>query len=657
MAEAELSGRVPGQNPFQGSYGGMNPQMTGYNPGMSSGMNPGMNPNFNPQGMGQYPMQGLNPNYPVPSAYGNMPGQNAFSMPAYQQGVTQGMTGLYGDVGTQNFENLSQSQGQKVENFANVMSNIFQMAEDEDIHLLGEEKKDANTHTKILKKAIESKALEEEKNERDKKEALRREKNKMKLRLAGKNNTSIDIYVPRSEYFYSRDRLFLEDLIMKNLKVEGPLGRGVVKDIDKAAYFKDDRNFKADNLAYYDNDEEYFEPYIKDGIYLDYIKKLIYSYNIQKLEQRTMRENKNENFKKNGYIRMDNDIFNDIVSRPEDLTPNYYDVFNTYISNSAFNGRNSDEKFKIYKMKVYLYKVMISLYKIFNREEILANEVKMLHRDFYTALNQMNIPYLIEKISIIRRKLEEYYALKNPNDAEKKEIENMNIFLNESSELLNAEKKLLNDKSHALYAKWQELKKLRQTQGFQCTRLKLNVLKFENNIYNTNIVDYGFILSNMEIPADDKQSLNAEDKRKKDLNKLKCKVKMYINDIEAFESKEVNITYPFFEAEFNSLYYIDLYTRPVTMHCEVYINGEVAQKFEVDPPGVFAKTITSAATLYEEVPFGPEEEKEEEKKEEKDDDLVDDEDAPLLDKSEEEDEKEEDEEGLDGKKKKIKKRK
>ena len=49
------------------------------------------------------------------------------------------------------------------------------------------------------------------------------------------------------------------------------------------------------------------------------------------------------------------------------------------------------------------------------------------------------------------------------------------------------------------------------------------------------------------------------------------------------------------------------------MEIELYINKELIRKFEAEPPGIFAKTVTSSSTLYEIVPFGKEQSKDKKK--------------------------------------------
>ena len=60
---------------------------------------------------------------------------------------------------------------------------------------------------------------------------------------------------------------------------------------------------------------------------------------------------------------------------------------------------------------------------------------------------------------------------------------------------------------------------------------------------------------------------------------------------------------------------MNLYTRPTKFEIELFINNKLEKKFEAEPPGMFSKTVTSSATLNEEIDFGKK--KEEEKDESK----------------------------------------
>ena len=458
----------------------------------------------------------------------------------------------------------------------------------------------------------EMKKKEEEEEEENIKKNTREERNKRRELLFGKGglyNIPVDIYLPRSEYFYSRDRAFLEELILAPLKTEGVSGRKFVTEFKKDTLFDDKEAFQEHDLIQLNDEDEYFERAIKDGIYLDYVKQQLFSFNIQKTEQRAFREQKKNWFRPNGDIRMDNDIFSDVVSKPLDISLSSNDQFNTFVSNSIFSGRGNG-KMRIFKLKIIIGKIIFKNHPIFSEEDKLASELIQLHKDFYSTLNLLNIPYLIKKRNNIQLKLDSYNNIHHLSEAQEIEIKNMAIFLDETSKLLAEEKKVINIKANRLYNKWLDLKEKRRLQGYRGTSVKLNVIRFHDHGMDPNIYDYAFILTNEK----EEDNIPREEKNRRDkIQNNMVFLKVYINGVFAFETKPAPMIYPNYEVEINSQFIMNLYTRPTKFEIELYINKNLEKKFEAEPPGMFSKTVTSSAILYEEIQFGKKDEKEKEK--------------------------------------------
>ena len=449
----------------------------------------------------------------------------------------------------------------------------------------------------------EMKKKEDEEEDENIKKNTREERNKRRELLFGKGglyNIPVDIFLPRSEYFYSRDRAFLEELILAPLKTEGISGRKFVSEFNKETLFDDKEAFREQDLIQLNDEDEYFERAIKDGIYLDYVKQQLFSFNIQKIEQRAFREEKKSWFRPNGDIRMDNDIFSDVVSKPLDISLSSNDQFSTFISNSIFTGRGNG-KMRLFKLKIIIGKIIFRNHPCFSEEDKLASDLIQLHKDFYTTLNMLNIPYLKRKRNNIQMKLDSYNNIHQLSEAQEIEIKNMSIFLDETAKLLAEEKKILNVKANALYNKWLDLKEKRRTQGYSGTSVKLNVIRFHDHGMDPNIYDYAFILTNEreneELPREEKN-------RREKINSNMVYLKVYINNVFAFETKPAPMTYPNYEVEINSQFVMNLYTRPTKFEIELYINKNLEKKFEAEPPGMFSKTVTSSAILYEEIQFG-----------------------------------------------------
>jgi len=115
---------------------------------------------------------------------------------------------------------------------------------------------------------------------------------------------------------------------------------------------------------------------------------------------------------------------------------------------------------------------------IFNLEDKLCSELKELYNNYYLEMNKLQLPYLKEKINIMNRRLDEFRKEKEQTEAQKQEIKNMKILVQEAIDFLNESKKNINLKANVLYNKWIEIKNLRIAQKYSSTNLRLNVIKF-----------------------------------------------------------------------------------------------------------------------------------------------------------------------------------
>ena len=589
-----------------------NPQNPQYVPGASNLYQP--NPYQSLNAYNQNRLPNLNYSLPGQNPYQNF-GNNSF------QGMSQG-AGINPFDPKVNFlrsNNSMMNQQNFMQNTQN-MANVMQEPELEINQYIAErmlERDKMKQQTEEINKRLdedeedelekmEKKELMKEKEDDKKKEGTkdqREERQKRRELLFGEIlKAPFDIFVPKSEFFSSIDRSFLEEIIMIPLKTEGASGRKYVTDYNKENLFDDKEAFNPQDIIKLNDEDEYFERAIKDGIYLDYVKQLLYSYNIEKIEQRAFREKKKDWFRPNGDIRMDNDIFNDVITKPIDISLSSNDQFNTFVGNSMFSGRNNS-KMNIFKLKIIIGKIIFNCHPCFSEEDIIAHEVIKLHKDFYETMNNLHIPYLKEKIKSITIKLDSYNNIHEKTDLQETEIKNMNIFLTQAAQLLREEKQIINNKANALYNKWLDLKTIRRTQGYQNTTLKLNIIRFNSNNSNPNIFDYAFIITNPELENVQSTPKDEINRRNKIKNYL-IFIKVYINNVFAFQTKPCELQWPSYEVEINSQFIMNLFTRPTKFEVELYINKKIVKKFEAEPPGMFSKSVTSSSSLFEEIEFG-----------------------------------------------------
>lgn len=93
-------------------------------------------------------------------------------------------------------------------------------------------------------------------------------------------------------------------------------------------------------------------------------------------------------------------------------------------------------------------------------------------------MNKLQLPFIKERINTINLRLDELRKEKEQSEAQKLEMKNMKILVQDSIDFLYEAKKKINIKANILYNKWIELKKLRANQKYHNTNIRLNVLKF-----------------------------------------------------------------------------------------------------------------------------------------------------------------------------------
>ncbi len=111
-----------------------------------------------------------------------------------------------------------------------------------------------------------------------------------------------------------------------------------------------------------------------DGIYVDdpEVFQKFTDINVQKLEERLLRNGQSEFFKINGELKLDNDILDDNLTRPADLAFEQTVAFQTTEINAILSDRLHSFKKRYYRLDVILGNM-----KLFNCKDILSEEEKL----------------------------------------------------------------------------------------------------------------------------------------------------------------------------------------------------------------------------------------------------------------------------------------
>ena len=121
----------------------------------------------------------------------------------------------------------------------------------------------------------------------------------------------------RSYLLLNSDRYILEQDYMESLMAgSGPFGTGLV---DLEALKR--RHLQIKETQKLSKNKEMLNSLRLDGIYVDdpEVTQKFSDANVQKLEERLLKDGRTEFFKMNGELKLDNDILDDDLTRPADL--------------------------------------------------------------------------------------------------------------------------------------------------------------------------------------------------------------------------------------------------------------------------------------------------------------------------------------------------
>lgn len=223
--------------------------------------------------------------------------------------------------------------------------------------------------------------------------------------------------------------------------------------------------------------KEMLENLRQDGIYVDdpeVIGKFM-DINVQKLEERLLKNGQKEFFKMNGELKLDNDILDDDLTRPADLAFEQTPAFHTKEINAILSDRLHSFKKTYYRLDIILGNV-----KLFNCKNYLGQEdkkaikLKEKFQDYETRISLAMIPFYMERVNFIDQEI----SMKQRQGNCPEEEINFLVKTKETVQRsLDKEKLEVNKMANDLYDLWTEIFDLREHQKFAATNVELKVHK------------------------------------------------------------------------------------------------------------------------------------------------------------------------------------
>jgi len=188
-----------------------------------------------------------------------------------------------------------------------------------------------------------------------------------------------------------------------------------------------------------------------------------------------LRENNLKYFKESGELKVHTNILSEVITKPVDVSFESNPSFTTKLANAFVSQRINKKKTKFYQLNIQIGKLVFTEHPLFTEEDKLVVKLKKYYADYIQRTYLALIPFLMQRIEILREELEKKRA--DP-EAVPKEITFLEKSLEEATAQLEEEKGMVQNMAKLLYDQWLEIKSLRQKQ--QCTNTSVKLVVKEH---------------------------------------------------------------------------------------------------------------------------------------------------------------------------------
>lgn len=412
----------------------------------------------------------------------------------------------------------------------------------------------------------------------------------------------VDLPVPL--LMYPVDQYSSELKVLKPVEISGLLGRSL-QSLIKPAIVREEQKIIGETDRFLQKDMKV------DGIYTK--GALAVTYNLQKLEQRLLREKQLGYFNRSNWeIRLDSDLTTHFLSRPVDISLESNP--NTYLKHMSamYSHRNNATKTKYYRLDLFLGQINFRDHPMFCEEDYLAGQVTYLFHRYEKRVSLCLIDHLETRRKVLEDEMEEKSQIyrktaynstlheQNYSKTLQEEIEILQENLNEAVKKVEEEKKYLQELGEQLYTKWQDLKALRAKQGATYTPIRLAV---KTILLPGRQPEYDFYLQSENtteiVPPTEKS-------RRLLVGQTRIFVRILVNGVYVTRSTKEFLKWPNFEVFFGERFELHLFTRPVKVRLEICAGlrwSRTLAVVEFTPPGLNVRAMTSTGRQYKDLEF------------------------------------------------------
>lgn len=141
-----------------------------------------------------------------------------------------------------------------------------------------------------------------------------------------------------------------------------------------------------------------------------------------------------------------------------------------------FSERENQKKSQYFKLDIFIGKVALTKHPLFIEEDEKATLLKILVKQYKEKTDLTLLPHLRKQLDQLNN---EYKKLTTRYDVPPKEIEVIDKEIRIVQNMLQKETTDLQHLMESIYKTWEEIKKLRTTNNYSSTTVRLNVRQYK----------------------------------------------------------------------------------------------------------------------------------------------------------------------------------
>jgi len=274
----------------------------------------------------------------------------------------------------------------------------------------------------------------------------------------------------------------------------------------------------------------------------------------------------------------------------------------TFRRNAIMSERANQQKADYYQLDITIGKLSLLNHPLFSEEERNYAQLKKLLKEYKERSDLALIPHFEETKTILTEEINRMRKVNMGSNSH--QIDLLENELKRNEEKLNKETYFMQELMNAIYAKWDDVKKIRDNNGFISTPGRLRVRSYD---LKDGRHEMEFILDQIDISKDDVPNFKrTEINRRRSIQKQRIFIRLLVNNKYVTRTRKAFIQWPSFEADFQEQYQLYLYAKPSSIQLQIVMGmffPSMIDTINAPIPGDNVNTLTSSSSIYQEIQF------------------------------------------------------